>query len=411
MSKDYFKILELEPGCSIDDIKNAYRRLAKKYHPDLNKSPEATSMFIEITEAYEVLSYHFTHNQTDKTEIITQQRDYDEFIRKVREAAQRRAHMKYEKFKKEQEAFQESGLYDVVLLLKYIGLVFLPILATGLILFPIFIAISSGEFYAFFYLFYFWIIGLFLFYYILQQGKTYFRQGKFYYSFHKLLLKFTQTKENPNDRCFFCKNLPANSIPYKIEMYKVKNIRLSNQGPLQHQAGFDRSSSKIILPRSKKALFIHTMVSALKLSGLLYAVFFLQIDSFIWRFIFGLTIGWVAGSMVLWISATKSKVGYLLSFGNLIKIVFWLVPIILISEFHTAPFNIYTNEWDKLIIVLLGFADSIVEQALKIPKKHRLFKPLLKPYKILDQYYMQNYYLYLEIPFYTAIAPIWRWLF
>lgn len=55
MSKDYYEILGVQKGANADEIKSAYRRLAKKYHPDLNKAPEAAEKFKEINEAYEVL--------------------------------------------------------------------------------------------------------------------------------------------------------------------------------------------------------------------------------------------------------------------------------------------------------------------------------------------------------------------
>ncbi len=54
-NKDYYEILGVPKGADADEIKSAYRRLAKKYHPDLNKTEEAAEKFKEINEAYEVL--------------------------------------------------------------------------------------------------------------------------------------------------------------------------------------------------------------------------------------------------------------------------------------------------------------------------------------------------------------------
>lgn len=53
--KDYYKILGVEKNASSDEIKKAYRKLAMKYHPDTNKSPEAENKFKEIGEAYQAL--------------------------------------------------------------------------------------------------------------------------------------------------------------------------------------------------------------------------------------------------------------------------------------------------------------------------------------------------------------------
>jgi len=55
--KDYYKTLGVEKKASADDIKKAYRRLARKYHPDVNPGDKAAeARFKEINEAYEVLS-------------------------------------------------------------------------------------------------------------------------------------------------------------------------------------------------------------------------------------------------------------------------------------------------------------------------------------------------------------------
>ncbi len=54
--RDYYEVLGISKNAGEDEIKKAYRSLAKKYHPDLNKDPGAEEKFKEINEAYEVLS-------------------------------------------------------------------------------------------------------------------------------------------------------------------------------------------------------------------------------------------------------------------------------------------------------------------------------------------------------------------
>ena len=55
--KDYYKILGVDRKASDDDIRKAYRKLAKQYHPDYNpNNKQAEDRFKEINEAYEVLS-------------------------------------------------------------------------------------------------------------------------------------------------------------------------------------------------------------------------------------------------------------------------------------------------------------------------------------------------------------------
>jgi curved DNA-binding protein len=53
--KDYYKILGVERGASEEDIKKAYRKLARKYHPDVSKEGNAKEKFQEVSEAYETL--------------------------------------------------------------------------------------------------------------------------------------------------------------------------------------------------------------------------------------------------------------------------------------------------------------------------------------------------------------------
>ena len=53
--KDYYKILGVERNAGEDDIKKAYRKLARKYHPDVSKETNAKEKFQEVSEAYETL--------------------------------------------------------------------------------------------------------------------------------------------------------------------------------------------------------------------------------------------------------------------------------------------------------------------------------------------------------------------
>lgn len=53
--KDYYDVLGVQRNATAKEIQQAYRRLAKKYHPDVNKSKDAEERFKEIAEAYEVL--------------------------------------------------------------------------------------------------------------------------------------------------------------------------------------------------------------------------------------------------------------------------------------------------------------------------------------------------------------------
>ncbi|WP_109829818.1 DnaJ domain-containing protein [Reichenbachiella versicolor] len=56
MREHYLNILNLHPSATEDEIKSAYRKLSKRYHPDLNQAADAKSKFIEIKEAYDYLT-------------------------------------------------------------------------------------------------------------------------------------------------------------------------------------------------------------------------------------------------------------------------------------------------------------------------------------------------------------------
>lgn len=106
---NHYQTLELKSGASDSEIKNAYRRLAKKYHPDVSKEPDAEKRFIEITAAYEYLlkgGDNYSHSGYDYS--------YDDYFNEYdpaweyRQKAENYARMNYESFKKNNEAFKKA---------------------------------------------------------------------------------------------------------------------------------------------------------------------------------------------------------------------------------------------------------------------------------------------------------------
>lgn len=64
--RDYYEVLGVSKDASSDDIKRAFRRMAKKYHPDVSKEPDAAEKFKEAQEAYAVLSDENKRRQYDQ---------------------------------------------------------------------------------------------------------------------------------------------------------------------------------------------------------------------------------------------------------------------------------------------------------------------------------------------------------
>jgi molecular chaperone DnaJ len=92
---DLYGILGLTPRASANEIKSAYRKLARKYHPDVSMSPDANARFVRISEAYQILSdphrrWAYDNGQyadsqrtfyaSRQAEIVTKQRHFDRIV-------------------------------------------------------------------------------------------------------------------------------------------------------------------------------------------------------------------------------------------------------------------------------------------------------------------------------------------
>ena len=71
--KDYYEVLGLTKGASDEEIKRAFRKLAKQYHPDVSKEPDAEAKFKEIGEAYEQFSQDKLNRRREAASAFTHQ--------------------------------------------------------------------------------------------------------------------------------------------------------------------------------------------------------------------------------------------------------------------------------------------------------------------------------------------------
>ncbi len=131
MDNRYLSILELQPGATEKDIKAAYRRLSKIYHPDLSKDPNAHEKFIQLTEAYNFLTAVGPRpNQERVSYDYNPQADaYEYWRRQARAAAFRRA--------KEEAQLQQEMIKKILVSFKFVGvfiLTFNLLLATDYLL-------------------------------------------------------------------------------------------------------------------------------------------------------------------------------------------------------------------------------------------------------------------------------------
>ena len=76
---DYYNILGLPVNSSVDEIKKAYRKKARLYHPDINPAPDAKDLFISVTEAYEFLIANHEKLNTDEQEYEKAMEDWRKY--------------------------------------------------------------------------------------------------------------------------------------------------------------------------------------------------------------------------------------------------------------------------------------------------------------------------------------------
>jgi curved DNA-binding protein CbpA len=109
---DYHEILGIPINSTIDDIKKAYRKKARLYHPDINSAPDAKDLFISVTEAYEFLIANHDKINTDEEEFQKAMEDWRKYRQdRSRKRATVYARTPYGKFK-DTKFYKTTRIFD-----------------------------------------------------------------------------------------------------------------------------------------------------------------------------------------------------------------------------------------------------------------------------------------------------------
>lgn len=396
--KDYHKVLDISRDVGAAEIKQAYRNMAKKFHPDINDSPDAHLRFIEITEAYEILmnrdlhEYYIHREKGRDSEFMRAQ--YEKARREAQESAERYARMKYEKFRQEQEAFKKSGWHDLILTLRYV----MRVLAFPII--GIFIALPlisehvsahpSGYVM-------FWLFALIVVIFIMYNWKNYLKIDAYYYHISDLGKLWKESSIITETECYYCPGEKAMLYPYKIYLFRILSMQAQTFGDhYGRKAGSKREHKTIRIPRSRKAFTVHAFISIIKISVLILSlVFITEIPFARFSLPIGLVLGAAVSNIILLATGTRPKVSYLISYGMLIKFIVW---VILIGFFGSYAF-------------IFLFFDPMLEALLRLISKDRLFIPVSKQYPPLNILFHKQFQLYMELPVLSVISPLFKWLF
>ncbi len=406
---NHHKVLGLSPGATTKQIKSAYRKLALKYHPDRNKSAGAARKFQELSEAYDYLLEQPEAGLNDVTGY--EEQVAGEVYRREREKMQQRARAYREKKKKQEEYFNRPEWHDPILLLKYAAKGIALLFALSALVLPVLLAIF-GDPQSLAGTSIFIIMGIVILVYIYQKRKHWFRLGGFNTSWKDLGSFFRLIPGLPSkDRCCYCRSAMADGKAYKIELLKTVDIEVHSYGALNHSAKYKNKVKRVVVPRSSRAAYYHRLASLVKILSILGFLIFFPVESILWRFIAGLFFGGIISSILLKLARVRSKVSYLLTPGLIVKVIIWLVSLGLISSLGPG-FDIHISGYVYLMVAgLLFLLDMVFDLGVGfLPIYLKMFKPLIKQGTILDSLYQDGYQNYQELPVYSVVYPLVRWL-
>lgn len=409
-AKDYHKILGLERGASEKEIKSAYRKLALKYHPDRNRSPDSREKFQEIKSAYEfLLAYpdHVTPEAESFEEAMAR-----EVMRRDRERRYRQARARQKKKEEQDNYFNRPEWHDPLLLLNYLLHGFALLFAVTAVIVPVIIAVLvdpaslAGTFF-------FILVGGFLMVYIYQKRKNWFKLGKFNAGWNDVAGFFRMEGGHASaDRCFYSGRGKADGKSFRIELLKTIDIKIRSYGALDHDAKYKNRVKKVEMPRSARAHFFHRISSLVKIVSIVGFLIFFPVDSFLWRFVAGMVAGGILSLLMLFMAGVRSKVSYLFTPSLIIKTLIWLFALYQVSEIGPG-FNIQFTGYVYIVVAgLLFLLDMFFDLVMGLfPFYPRLFRPVIPQGAALDPLYREGYQNYQELPIYSVLFPLFKWLF
>lgn len=415
MIDKYYKILDLPNGANEFELKKAFRQLALKIHPDVNNAPDAKEKFQELCEAYEILLAHLNQRETldatSKHIIRDDLYSWETIVKQAHERARERAKIKYEKLKAERYLFENTFWKDVIIILKYIGSISGFCLGAWLVIWPVFTAIIKG-FNNLFALLFFFSAGTLLLIKIFKNPGKWFLHGvpNLHLSEIANFFDFTEFKEITTE-CAYCKGLKAKGRPFRLTMVKVRGVQMRNIGAGQHYARYKRNYKHLLIPRSKKAFIVHFVITFVKISAIITGVIYFPSPSFIWRFVIASFMAGTISGIILLLTRTRSKVSFLITPFNIIKIIIWLL--VFLSQTYMFPGFIIAST-DHLIILITAmiiFLDMIMDLIFRLlPFYPKIYHPIPRQLPGIDYLFKKGYQTYLDVPIWSTVYPFFRWL-
>jgi hypothetical protein len=396
MSSEYYKILGLTPNASTSEIKKAYRRLAKRYHPDISASREDHQRFLQIKYAYEQLLFPRSSLDTTIHTPPPREEKHEDIRNKVRD----KARTQREKRKQEQESLNEylteMGYKDLLAAAIITGKI---LILCSLVAFPVIALLIFNPFSIVLLLAFILLTAT-----VIIRKNDFFKSEKFPYLQKKIyLLKNKQAKLSTP--CSFASGQPAEeNLSQTLYFMQIKGVTMKSRGLHDQHISYNRIHEMIVLPRSRKAFYAHTAYALINILSILFSLLFLDISSYLWRVIIGCFIGLSLSYGLLSLLHVSASSSFLITRVFLMKIAVYLSVITALTSFQHG--DIIAGPFIRVTIVIILFLDPLIENLLKKPAPELLTRPLLKTSPKIKSLIKKNFQYHMDIPAWNLMYPI-----